>query len=142
MNPPARLTFVDATVLVHAHDRTERERRSIARQVLSKLWGTGTGALSTQVLQEFYTAATGTIRQPLRPAIARTTVARYSTWRTVDTDPLLIISAARAVEEHSIAFRSALILEAALRCDAHLLLSEDLPPGRRFGSLTVRNPFA
>lgn len=142
MSKPARMTFVDTTVLVHAHDSTQRERRPIAQQVLANLWQTGTGALSTQVLLDFYTVTTGTIGRPLQPAVARTTVARYSTWHIVDTNPELIVSAARLADEHAIAFRSALILVAALLCDASLLLTEELPHGQRYGSLTVRNPFA
>jgi len=141
MSTPARLTFVDTKVLVYAHDSTEPERRPVAQRLLLDLWNSGNGALSTQVLQEFYSTTTCRIRQPLRPAVARTAVAQYSEWRTVDTDPLLIISAARMAAEHSIAFWDALIIEAALRCDAYQLLTEDMQDGRRFGSLTVRNPF-
>ena len=142
MSAPTRLTFIDTSVLVYAHDSTEPQRRPVAQHVLSDLWNSGTGALSTQVLQEFYSTATRKIRKPLEPAVARTVVARYSEWCTVDTDPLLIISAAMLAEQHSIGFWDTLIIEAALRCDAYLLLSEDLQDGRRFGSLTVRNPFA
>lgn len=142
MSPPARLTFIDTNVLVYAHDSTEPERRPVAQRVLVEFWNSGTGALSTQVLQEFYSAVTCKIKAPLRPAVARTAVARYSEWCTVDTDPLLIISAARLAEDHSIAFWDALIVEAALRCDAHQLLTEDMQDGRMFSSLTVRNPFA
>jgi predicted nucleic acid-binding protein len=142
MSAPTRLTFIDTNVLVYAHDGTEPLRRPVAQRVLLDLWTSGTGALSTQVLQEFYSTATCKIRKPLRPAVARTTVARYSEWCTVETDPLLIISAARMAEEHSIAFWDAMIIEAALRCDAYQLLTEDMQDGRKFGSLTVHNPFA
>jgi predicted nucleic acid-binding protein len=52
-----------------------------------------------------------------------------------------IISASRLSEQHSINFWDALIIEAALRADADELVTEDLQHGRRFGELTVRNPF-
>jgi predicted nucleic acid-binding protein len=65
----------------------------------------------------------------------------YSEWCRVDTDPLLIISASRLSEQHSINFWDALIIEAALRAGATELVTEDLHNGRRFGELAVRNPF-
>ncbi|MGH3753034.1 MAG: PIN domain-containing protein [Pseudonocardiaceae bacterium] len=65
----------------------------------------------------------------------------YSDWCLVDTDPLLIISASRLSEQHSINFWDALIVEAALRAGAAELVTEDLQHGRRFGKLQVRNPF-
>jgi predicted nucleic acid-binding protein len=129
-------------VLVYAHDATEPQRRPVAQRVLTQLWHSGTGVLSTQVLQEFYSTSTRKIGQPLKAEVARTAVAQYSEWCTVDTDPLLIISASRLAEQHSINFWDALIVEAALRCDAYRLLTEDMQHGRKFGSLTVHNPFA
>jgi predicted nucleic acid-binding protein len=93
------------------------------------------------VLQEFSSAATRKLRPPLTPTQARQVVRDYSEWCRVDTDPLLIISASRLSELHSINFWDALIIEAALRTSATELVTEDLHNGRRFGGLTVRNPF-
>lgn len=59
----------------------------------------------------------------------------------MNTGPVLIISASRLEEDHSLAFRDALIIEAALLCGATTLLSEDLQHGRKFGTLVVENPF-
>ena len=64
----------------------------------------------------------------------------YSDWCLVDTDPLLIISASRLSEQHSINFWDALVVEAALRAGAIELVTEDLQNGRRFGEPTVHNP--
>ncbi|PZS40831.1 MAG: hypothetical protein DLM62_00760 [Pseudonocardiales bacterium] len=93
------------------------------------------------MLQEFYSAATRKLRPPLTPAQARKVVHDYSEWCRVDTDPLLILSASRLSEKHSVNFWDALIIEAALRAGATELVTQDLPDGCRFGELTVRNPF-
>lgn len=53
----------------------------------------------------------------------------------------MIISASRLSEQHSIDFWDALIVEAAARAGADELVTEDLQHGRRFGKLTVRDPF-
>lgn len=135
-------TFIDTKVLLYAHTTGDRRRHKIALDAVRALWATGTGALSTQVLQEFYAVATRKLQPPLNPAQARRVVADYGEWCRVETTPQLIISASLLSEAHTIAFWDALIVEAALLAGATTLLTEDLQDGRRFGSLTVRNPFA
>jgi predicted nucleic acid-binding protein len=132
--------FVDTNILVYAHGVGDADpRASRARAVLGELWRTDSGVLSTQVLQEFYSVATKKLG--LDPKHARGIVASYAEWCTVNTDVGLIVSGSKLTEEHSISFWDALIIEAALRANASRLLSEDLQHGRKFGDLTVENPF-
>ncbi|MBV9162791.1 MAG: PIN domain-containing protein [Pseudonocardiales bacterium] len=138
---PPGVTFVDTNVLIYSHDTHDQAKHRAAENLLAQLWTTGLGVLSTQVLQEFYSAATRKLQPPLTPAQARQVVHDYSEWCRVDTDPLLIISAGRLSEQHSINFWDALIIEAARRAGATELITEDLNHGCRFGELTVRNPF-
>ena len=77
------LTFVDTNVLLYAQDRRDDRRRCIAHDVLQQLWASGTGTLSTQVLQEFYDAGTRKLR--LEPALARSVVAFYAALPVVET---------------------------------------------------------
>lgn len=142
MSTAQELVFVDTNILVYAHDSNSPDRQRVAQTVLKELWDNRSGALSTQVLQEFYAVATRKLKPPMPKSAARRIVADYSVWCTVDTDPLLIVSASRLEEEHSLAFWDALVIEAALRSGATWLLSEDLQDGRRFANLTIRNPFA
>ena len=135
------LVFVDTNVLVYAYDETEPTRGPAAQKIVTELWTSGHGVLSTQVLQEFYSVATKKIPKPLSRLVARELVADFSQWQIVNTDPLLIVSASRLAEDHSLAWWDALIISAALRSGAPTLLSEDLQHGRRFGRVTVRNPF-
>src|SRR6266568_5014456 len=44
--------FVDTNILVYAHDLTKGAKHERARALIEKLWDTGGGVLSTQVLQE------------------------------------------------------------------------------------------
>lgn len=135
------LTFVDTNILVYAHAAGEHDpsaRKS--RELLTDLWRSETGALSPQVLQEFYAVTTRKAKPPLTRETARRVVARYSEWCSVETDPLLIVSASKLEEDHTMAFWDALIIEAALRCGAERLWSEDLQHGRRFGELVIENP--
>jgi predicted nucleic acid-binding protein len=135
----ATLTFVDTNVLVYSQDRRDDRRRAIAQDVLGDLWASGTGVLSTQVLQEFYNA--GTRKLQLEPVSARRVVALYAEWPVVETTAQLIVSASLLHERHSFSFWDAMLVEAALLSGATTLLSEDLQDGRRIGGLTIRNPF-
>lgn len=134
-------TFVDTNVLVYAHDDRDTGKALTAIEVLTGLWTDGTGALSTQVLQEFYSVATGKLRPAMSPAEARTVVADYAEWSVVETTPQLIVSASLLHELDDVSFWDALIVEAALLAGAATLLTEDLQDGRQFGRLTIRNPF-
>jgi predicted nucleic acid-binding protein len=135
----AGLTFVDTNVLVYAEDGRDAVRRGIAVRVLSDLWASGLGVLSTQVLQEFYNAGTRKLKMP--PVAARQIVAQYAAWPVVETTAQLIVSASLLHERHGFAFYDAMIVEAALLSGATTLLTEDLRDGRRLADLTIRNPF-
>jgi predicted nucleic acid-binding protein len=135
------LTFVDTNILVYSHDTHDEVKHRTSVHLLTELWTSGLGVLSTQVLQEFYNVATRKLQPPMSPPQARQVVHDYSDWCVVDTDPLLIVSASRLSEQQPINFWDALIVEAALRAGAEHLITEDLQHSRRFGKLTVRNPF-
>jgi predicted nucleic acid-binding protein len=136
-----QIVFVDTNILIYSHDTHDVTKHRSAAKLLAELWASGMGVLSTQVLQEFYSAATRKLQPALTPRQARQVMHDYSDWCRVDTDPLLIISANELSEQHSINFWDALIVEAALRAGAVELVTEDLQNGRQFGDLRVRNPF-
>lgn len=141
MISPTAMTFVDTNVLLYAHDAKPDPRNEAAKELVRRLWSARTGVLSTQVLKEFYVNATKTYKVAMTYSEARRAVAQYARWRVIPTDPQLILSASWLQEEHSIPFWDALIIQAALRADARFLVSEDMQDGRKFGSLTVQNPF-
>jgi predicted nucleic acid-binding protein len=136
------VTFVDTNILVYAHDRSETRKQPIAQALLDFLWQTRSGVLSTQVLQEFYVVATRKFDPPMRRAAAREIVALYGEWPIVQLDVALILAASKLEERHAFSFWDALVVEAARRCGATRLLTEDLQAGRRIGGIGIANPFA
>jgi predicted nucleic acid-binding protein len=135
------MTFVDTNVLLYAHDDKPEPRCKIAKELVGKLWSSRTGVVSTQVLQEFYFNATKVYKLAMSRSDARRALASYAKWRVIPSDAQLIMSASRLEEEHSVSFWDALIVQAALRASAAFLVTDDMQDGRKFGSLTVRNPF-
>lgn len=111
-------TFVDTNVLVYAHDASETVKQPIARAALDALWIDASGVISTQVLQEFYSAARRLAR-PISRAEAREIIGLYSAWPVVVLDPTLILAATRLEEKRQVSFWDALIVEAArIACSA------------------------
>lgn len=133
--------FVDTNVLLYAHNASETAKRPIARTLLEDLWQARTGAISTQVLQEFYVVATRKFSPPLTRREAREIVESYAAWPVVVLDPTLILGATRLEEDHQLSFWDALILEAARAVGAQRLLTEDLQHGRVIEGVRVQNPF-
>jgi predicted nucleic acid-binding protein len=134
-------TFIDTNLLLYAHDATETAKQPVARAALEELWRDRSGALSTQVLQEFYVVATRKLSKPLMRDEAREVVASYSAWPVVIIDPTLILAARQIEEEHQLSFWDALVIEAARIRGAQRLLTEDLQDGRVIEGIRIENPF-
>jgi predicted nucleic acid-binding protein len=137
----SEVVFVDTNVLVYAHDATEAVRQPVARSLISDLWRTRSGALSTQVLQEFYVVATRKFDPPMSRRQARDLVDAYGHWQLVEIDVALIVAASQLEERHSLSFWDALIVESARRAGATRLVTEDLQSGRRLADLHIDNLF-
>ena len=134
--------FVDTSVLIHAHDLDSGLKRAIAEQVLKQLWQDETGVLSTQVLQEFYTALTTGIASPVPRRAARELIHAYGVWPVVTLDAADVLTASDFEERYRVSFRDALIVTAARKSGATLLLSDALQPQRAITGLELQNPFA
>ncbi|HKC24397.1 MAG TPA: PIN domain nuclease, partial [Thermoanaerobaculia bacterium] len=63
--------FVDTNVLLYRYDVTASAKRELASALVSGLWDSGSGAVSMQVLQEFFSAATRKLAKPLSTSEAR-----------------------------------------------------------------------
>ena len=134
-------TFVDTNVLVYAHDGTDPAKQVRARTALERLWASGTGMLSTQVLQEFHVVATRRLRPPMPSASAREIIGLYSTWDVVLIEPAIILGASHLSERHQLSFWDALMVEAARVGGAERILSEDLQDGQVIEGVTIEDPF-
>jgi len=133
-------TFVDTNVLIYAHDVDANARHETAKNVLDELWTQRSGALSAQVLQEFYVNVTRKISRPMSKPSARLVVNTYATW-CVDTTPNDISTAFRIEDESRIGFWDALIVASALKSGARRILSENLNARQVIAGIRIENPF-
>jgi predicted nucleic acid-binding protein len=143
--------FLDTNILVYAYDATAGRKCEIARDEMKKLWNSGLGVVSTQVLQEFYVTVTRKIPKPMEAGAARNIVQDLLKWEVVVNQGEDILEAIDIQEKHHLSFWDALIVQAALRGGAKFLFSEDLTGGRLGdgrlgggpfgGEFVIKNPF-
>lgn len=131
--------FVDTNVLVYQVDRSEPEKRRLALE-LFRNWQ-GTLVLSTQVLQEFYSASTRRLTPALDPDTAEQLCRAYAQLPVVSTDTAMVLAAIELSRSHSLSLWDAMIVCAAQESACSVLFTEDLQHGQRFGSVEVINPF-
>ena len=134
------LEFVDTNVLVYAEDPAAGEKHAGAVRLIGRLALDLSGALSTQVLAEFYSAVTAKLR--MSSVEAEEVIRRLSTWTLHRPDHLSILRAIELHRRYKIQWWDALVVNSALELGCSVLWTEDLRHGQRVGSLTVRNPFA
>jgi predicted nucleic acid-binding protein len=133
--------FCDTNVLVYAYSAPADARWRRAQQLVNRLGDDRTGALSVQVLQEFYVTATRRGTPPLAPDAARRIVEQLSAWQVVEPTARDVLDAIDGSVRWQVAFWDAMLLVAANRAGASVLWSEDLNEGQRYDAVTVRNPF-
>ena len=139
MNAAANLWFVDTNVLLYEIDSADPTRQAGARRWLEALWENRAARLSWQVLNEFYSNATGKLGAPA--PLARTLVQTYAEWGIVEFSLTLLQRAWHWTDHAGVNYWDALILAAAERAGCRWLLSEDFQHERTYGPMQVIDPF-
>jgi predicted nucleic acid-binding protein len=132
--------FVDTNVLVYAHDPEMGSKQSVAIELMARLADSGAGAVSIQVLIEFYSAATKKLHMGIEEVVG--VVQNLRLWTIHRPDHADILRAAALQRQFQISWFDSLILNSALELGCSTLWTEDFNHGQRYSSLTVRNPFA
>ena len=132
--------FVDTNILVYAHDFGTGAKHERARTLIEKLWSSGGGVLSTQVLQELCINLRRKAARPLSIEGTRRLIEDYSRWEVVVNTAESVLGALTLESRYEISFWDALILQAAGSAGAAVLYSEDLAEGQTYGAVRVVNP--
>lgn len=132
--------FVDTNILIYAHDRSQGTKHERARQLIERLWDSGEGVLSTQVLQELCLNLRRKVAHPVPLDEIRRVIRDYLTWEIVVNTPEAVLQALEIEVRYKTSFWDALILQAAEQCGAAVLYSEDLAAKQRYDAVRVVNP--
>lgn len=141
MSAERRLEFVDTNVLVYGHDRSAADKVDRARRLIDRLWEDGTGALSIQVLQEFFVVVTRKLARPVDPDAAQSAIEDLGRWKVHSPVVADVLVATGISRRHRISFWDAMIVRSAQQLGCSTLWSEDLTEKRRYEGVQVRNPF-
>ena len=132
--------FLDTNVLLYSISTAlaETAKRERAQALLEE----PDGALSVQVLQEFYVQATRATRSDrLAHATAAGLVEAWTRFPVQDITVPILTEALRIKAAHGFSYWDSAIIAAALALGCHRLYSEDMHHGRRIGAVTIIDPF-
>lgn len=133
-------SFFDSNVLVYTDDRDSPGKQDRALDLIEQARKDQSGVVSTQVLQEYFVAATRKLRVDI--TLARRKVELFAKLDLVQVDIEAILAAIDIARLDQLSFWDALIISAARRAGCTVLYSEDLQHGRHTMGLTIVNPFA
>jgi predicted nucleic acid-binding protein len=134
--------FLDTNIFVYTFDLEAPEKAKRAENLIAEALASGAGLISYQVAQEFVAVA----RKPFRAPMSFEQIERY--WLTtlrplllVHSSPGMFIRALDLARRNQLSWYDSLIVAAAIQGECEILYSEDLQHGRRFGDLSIQNPF-
>jgi predicted nucleic acid-binding protein len=134
--------FVDTNIFVYAYDTTAGAQHERAKLLLQQLWNARRGAISIQVLQEFYVNITRKIPFPLSNDTAKQIISDLQTWKVHSPTIADVLDAIGIQQRYQISFWDAFIVRSATQTGSDRSWSEDLNSGQVYGGVRVVNPFA
>jgi len=139
MNSIKERSFIDTNILVYTDDASTPEKQAAAISLLETGWNSGNIIFSTQVMQEYFVAATKKLSVPVE--IVQRRIELLATQNITSVEQADII---RAIEIHRLyqySFWDSLIITIAVKASCKILYSEDMQNKRRIEGLQIINPF-
>ena len=131
--------FLDTNILVYTVDRNDKKKLSKARKILEHLTKTDIPVISTQVLQEFYSATTTKLK--LDKIIAKNIIHNFRNIEIVNVDLGIIEQGIDISILSQISFWDGLIIASAEHANCSLIYSEDLNSNQTIRGIKIINPF-
>ena len=130
--------FLDTNILVHSLDQSDAGKQKQSRRLIKSLSAETSGVISTQVMQEFYVAATAKLGAD--PLLIKDILRSLERFETVVVSPMLIKDAIDCAIINRIPFWDALIVVSAESAQCEILWTEDLNHGQIIRGVRIENP--
>ncbi len=130
--------FLDTNLLVYSMDSHNKEKQEQCRILLKTVIRDMRGVISTQVMQEFYVAATRKLGAD--PLTTKDVMNSFARFEVVGVTPDIINSAVDCSILNRLSFWDALIVAAAESAHCNFLWTEDLNSGQVIRGVKVENP--
>ena len=131
--------FIDTNLLLYSLDSFDQDRKKHSRSILKKISDQYTGVISTQVMQEFYVAATKKLNAD--PVIIKGILTQLTNFEIISISPELVFSAIDCSILNRLSFWDALIIASAASAKCKEVWTEDLNHGQIILGVRIKNPF-
>jgi predicted nucleic acid-binding protein len=131
--------FLDTNILVYTVDRNDKKKLSQARKILENAIANDKPVISTQVLQEFYSATTTKLK--LDKIIAKNIIHNFRNMEIVQVDLGIIEQGIDISLLFQISFWDSLIIAAAEHANCEMIYTEDLNDTQTIRGIKIVNPF-
>jgi predicted nucleic acid-binding protein len=132
--------FLDPNILLYSVSRhpAEASKRDRAVDLLER----DDGALSVQVLQEFYVQATRSTRpDPVPHEVAAGLIATWTRFRVQEITLSTLTGALEIKAAHGFSYWDGAVIAAARALGCRELYTEDMTHGRKVEGVIITNPF-
>ncbi len=132
-------SFIDTNIIIYTDDADCPEKQEVATLLLERGWNSGHLIVSTQVLQEYFSAATQKLGIPAEIAQRKIELLGCLDISSIDHEDII-----RAIELHRLhkfSFWDALIIRMAQKTACTILYSEDMQHDQKIGDVRIVNPF-
>jgi len=130
--------FLDTNILVCSLDQADAAKMAKCRGLIRSLTAESRGVISTQVMQEFYVAATSKLGAD--PLLTKDILRSLERFETVVVSPTLIKDAIDCSIINRLSFWDALIVVSAESAQCEILWTEDLNHGQIIRGVRIENP--
>jgi predicted nucleic acid-binding protein len=135
--------FLDTNILIYTFNESEPAKRARALELVAGALHSGTGMISTQVVQELLNVATRKFTPPLKREDCLLYFQKVlNPLCKVYPSPEYYQLALEIQERTGYSFYDSLIIAGAIIGGCAILYTEDLHPGQRIQNVEIRNPFA
>jgi predicted nucleic acid-binding protein len=130
--------FIDTNILIYCIDKFDKSKQKKARTLLKEITLEDAGVISTQVLQEFYVAATKKLNAD--PLIVKEIINSFEKFEVVQITVEMIKDAIDVSLLNKISFWDSLIVVSAETAKCTALITEDLNAGQIIKGVKIINP--
>jgi predicted nucleic acid-binding protein len=134
--------FLDTNIIVYSFDPSSARKSETAQLLLRQALLTRKGAISYQVVQEFFSVAHKHSQGAMRLEQAEHFLSSIlGPLCVVNSSPALFHKALQILGRFRLQWYDSLIVAGAMEAKCGILYSEDFQNGQKFDDLEVRNPF-
>lgn len=129
--------FIDTNIFAYAVDQANKTKQATARKLIATQ--ARKAAISTQVMQEFFVAATRKLN--ISALKAKELVHKLGGFQCIQITTTLVHQAIDTMILNQISYWDALIVVAAIEAKCNVILTEDMNSGQVISGIEIKNPF-